>query len=282
MTNSKGNFEAKKSLGQHFLRSEKALQQMKDSVVNFSKQIKESEVVIFEIGPGEGVLTSKLLEYGGKVVVIEIDKRAIEFLKERFAEQIKNKKLLILEKDCLEVDYQKEISLTLFAQQGTVQYVLVGNIPYYITGAIFRHTFEQKVLPLTATFLVQKEVADRVVARDKKESILSISVKIFGDAKVVDIVKAGSFVPPPKVDSAILQISEIENPFKSKEEYAIFFEIMKSAFKQKRKYALSNIKNNLQEKLLDKYFDKLKTFIEEKQRAEDISLSTWKKIISEI
>ena len=155
-------FEAKKSLGQHFLRSEKALLQIKDSIKDFSN------FPIFEIGPGEGVLTEKLLEYGGLVYVIEIDKRSIEFLKEKFKKEIENKKLIILEKDCLDVDYH-------YYEE---KYVLVGNIPYYITGAIFRHTFEQKVLPLMATFLVQKEVAQRIVAQDKKESILSVSIKV--------------------------------------------------------------------------------------------------------
>ncbi len=253
------NLVAKKSLGQHFLRSEKALQQIKETVTG--------EFPIFEIGPGEGVLTEKLLGLGGEVYVIEIDKRSIELLKEKFVEQIKNKKLFIIEEDCLQVDYYK------YAEK----YFLVGNIPYYITGAIFRHTFEQKVLPISVTFLVQKEVAQRIVAKDKKESILSISVKIFADglgAKIVDIVKAGSFSPAPKVDSAILQISNI----KKINNYEKFFEVMKAAFKQKRKFALSNIKHILGEDMAEK----MKKYFSEKERAEDVGLETWKKIIKEI
>ncbi len=270
---------AKKSLGQHFLRSEKALLQMKESIGSFSDEIKNGEVVIFEIGPGEGVLTEKLLEYGGVVYIIEIDQRAIEILKQKFKKEIDNKKLFIINKNCLEIDYNTA-PLSTGEGPGVRQYVLVGNIPYYITGAIFRHTFEQKILPLAATFLVQKEVAQRIVAIDKKESILSISVKIFsldGNVKIIDIVKAGSFSPAPKVDSAILQISNIENPFKNKSHYDSFFKIMKAAFKQKRKFALGNIKHILGQEVAEE----LRKYFTEKQRAEDVSLETWKKIIKE-
>lgn len=264
---------AKKSLGQHFLRSDKALNEIVGAI-----QIKS--LPIFEIGPGEGVLTEKLLKEGFSVTVIEIDKRSIELLETKFSKEIKSRQLKIVEKDCLEMDYSRS--------NMEESYILLGNIPYYITGAIFRHAFEQKVLPKQVIFLVQKEVAQRILARDKKESLLSVSIKIFtehlDDVQIVDIVKAGSFVPPPKVDSAIISIKNIQKTFSTHEKYEIFFQILKASFSHKRKYLLSNLKTDLEEDLYKKYIEEIKNVISEKAnekvRSEDVSMETWKKIIA--
>ena len=255
--------KAKKGLGQHFLRSEKALQQIVDCInVDIS-------VPVFEIGPGEGVLTRKVLEKGYKVKAVEIDREAITYLNDVFFKEIQDGKLEIIERNVLEMEYPGK-------------YYLLGNIPYYITGAIFRHTFEQKNLPSGAVFLIQKEVGERIVARDKKESILSISVKIFGEAKVVDVVKAGSFSPPPKVDSVILKVENIRSPFGSGSERVKiekeFFRFLRAAFAHKRKFVLSNIKTELGEE--EKVF--MQKYVTEKQRAEDIPLNVWKEIASDL
>ncbi len=282
-------FTAKKSLGQHFLRSEKAINQIVGAICTAPPL--KGEVgwgpVVFEIGPGEGVLTEKLLEAGYRVIAIEIDKRSVETLENDLRDYVSNGQLTIIEKDCLEIDYG---SPSLGGGVWGEGYVLVGNIPYYITGAIFRHTFEQKVLPKQAIFLVQKEVAQRVVARDKKESILSVSVKIFteneNDVEIVDVVKAGSFAPPPKVDSAILNIKNIKNVFKSKEHYDTFFLILKAAFSQKRKFLMSNLKNKLGVVIFEKYLNLFQEiFVKkygEKIRAEDVNILDWKELIKNL
>lgn len=260
---------AKKSLGQHFLRSEKALKQLTESVDVSNKE----DTCVFEIGPGEGVLTREILNKGYTVFCIEIDKDAIIHLEQVFQKELTEKKLHIIEKDCLEVSYSDYLSQTNFKN-----YFLIGNIPYYITGAIFRSTFEQSLLPTGSVFLIQKEVGERIMAKDRKESILSISVKVFGVPKIVDVVKAGSFSPPPKVDSIIVKISNIKNPFRNKEHYDKFFSILRSAFHHKRKFALSNIKNELGENVKEE----LTKFIGEKERAEDIVLSKWEEILRSI
>lgn len=283
----KSKFEARKSLGQHFLRSDKAIGQIVDAVGAEQK-------TIFEIGPGEGVLTAKLLEAGHKVIVIEIDKRSIEVLENDFRDYLASGQLKIINKDCLEVDYTEELEKSPSPGGRDLGWGLVGNIPYYITGAIFRHTFEQKTLPKQVIFLVQKEVAQRVVAREKgkagKESLLSVSVKIFveneSDVEIVDYVKAGSFAPPPKVDSAILNIKNIKNVFKSANEYNTFFEILKAAFSQKRKYLMSNLKSKLSEEIFVKYkncFEEI--FVKKygiKARAEDVRMEHWKQLLVEL
>lgn len=309
-------FEARKSLGQHFLRSEKAINQIVDAIVPSPEGAREhlersrglGRGLVFEIGPGEGVLTQRLLEAGHKVIVIEIDQRSVEVLENDFRDYISTGQLKIINKDCLDVSYVEELGTPLIKGVDTTKgsagdFVLVGNIPYYITGAIFRHTFEQKVLPKQAIFLVQKEVAQRVVAREKgkaeKESLLSVSVKIFvendDDVEIVDYVKAGSFAPPPKVDSAILNIKNIRNPFTPLPEgvdtkrsvvAGDFWLILKAAFSQKRKFLMSNLKN----KLVPEAFEKYKNIFEEvfvkkygeKVRAEDVGTSDWKNLISKI
>lgn len=295
-SNEEGKYflKAKKSLGQHFLRSEKAISQIVNSIakphlVSPINKGGTTPEIVFEIGPGEGVLTEKLLEKGFTVIVIEIDKRSIEILRQKFEKEIENKKLFIIEKDCLEIDYAK-VLWEIFGEMGggkaaAQTYSLVGNIPYYITGAIFRNTFEQKVLPKEVIFLIQKEVAQRIVARDSKQSLLSVSIKIFSDqTKIVDIVKAGSFVPPPKVDSAILKIGNIQNTFHSStEKQDIFFKILRASFSHKRKFLLTNLKTDLEEVIFNKYFSRIQEVILEnysdKVRAEDLSIETWKEII---
>jgi 16S rRNA (adenine1518-N6/adenine1519-N6)-dimethyltransferase len=308
MQTSKYFLKAKKSLGQHFLRSEKAINVVVDN-------IKDLESPVFEIGPGEGVLTEKLLQKGFTVYAIEVDKRSVEILKEKFAKNISEKKLFIINNDCLEVDCVNEIHNTSNLTQNkntpppqslplrgptpssaeypsvvsteqtcntNCSYTLVGNIPYYITGAIFRHTFEQKVLPTQVIFLIQKEVAERIVARDKKESLLSVSIKIFSfQVRILDIVKAGSFVPAPKVDSAIISIENVDNPFAKGVSGAqeTFFKILRAGFSHKRKFFLSNLKTDLEKDLYDKYFEKIKPLVPEKVRPEDIGLGIWLEIV---
>jgi 16S rRNA (adenine1518-N6/adenine1519-N6)-dimethyltransferase len=257
---------AKKQFGQHFLKSEKAI----NDVVNCLNS-PETKTVI-EIGPGMGVLTKALLEKGFQVFAIEIDKESIKYLQENFTEYIKDKKLIIIDEDFLELDIDGLLV------ENFPPYYLVGNIPYYITGLIFRKSFSMKHLPKKVVYLVQKEVADRTVARDKKESILSMSIKYFGIPKIISIVKAGSFNPPPKVDSAILEISNIMK----QENEQLFFTLIKTAFLHKRKNALSNIKKYLLEaNVIDiNLWDKIKENISEKERAEDVPLSTWLKILN--
>jgi 16S rRNA (adenine1518-N6/adenine1519-N6)-dimethyltransferase len=239
-----------------------------------------NQKVAIEIGPGTGVLTKALLEKDFTVLALEIDKESIKYLQENFAEYIKNKKLFIIEKDCLEVDFG-ELALEYTKKE---IYYLVGNIPYYITGAIFRNSFTSKILPEKVVYLVQKEVADRVVANDKKESILSISIKLYGNPKKISTVKAGSFNPPPKVDSAILEIQPHPSPLLRKGEGTkqLFFKIIKVAFLHKRKYALANIKKYLVDtnEINNELWDEIKLNISEKERAEDIPLYTWIKILN--
>ena len=149
---------------------------------------------------------------------------------------------------------------------------IIANIPYYITGALLEHFLSAKVQPTTLVFLIQKEVAERI-ARSKKESLLSLSVKVYGEPKYIKTVPAGAFSPPPKIDSAILAIKHISRKnFENEKHEEIFFKIIRAGFSHKRKLLSSNLKP-----LLGENTEELltKSNIPPKSRAEDVSLENW-------
>jgi 16S rRNA (adenine1518-N6/adenine1519-N6)-dimethyltransferase len=230
----------KKSLGQHFLHNRHYLNLVADAA-----GIIKGEAVV-EVGPGEGALTEVLLERGAKVVALEKDARLIEFLQEKF----KGKNFEVIEGDALEFDISNYFT-------GTKKFKVVGNVPYYITGALFKKFLSAARQPQTLVFLVQKEVAERI-ARAKKESILSLSVKAYGTPAYIKSVPAGAFVPPPKVDSAIIAVKDIARVnFASPAHEEMFFELIKKAFGQKRKMLRATLG------------------VDSSERPEDLSLAQW-------
>ncbi|MFA5934786.1 MAG: 16S rRNA (adenine(1518)-N(6)/adenine(1519)-N(6))-dimethyltransferase RsmA [Candidatus Paceibacterota bacterium] len=269
--NSKISFgvHAKKSLGQNFLKSKTALMAI----------IKAGEVnpsdIILEIGPGKGALTEKILETGAKVIAIEKDDRLIEFLNEKFEKEVKSGRFSLITGDVLEIELS---SLNLEPRN----YKLIANIPYYITGLIFRKFLEGKIQPSKLVVMVQKEIADRIVARDEKESLLSLSVKCYGEPKKIMKVGKENFSPEPKVDSAILLIDNISKNFFKEITEENFFEVIKAGFAHKRKVLIANLKNIFIKNGKDpkKVFAELK--ISEKVRAEDLKLGDWKNLIINI
>jgi 16S rRNA (adenine1518-N6/adenine1519-N6)-dimethyltransferase len=249
--------KAKKSLGQNFLKSEKAL----NKIIEASK-IEKGDIVL-EIGPGRGALTKKLLEAGASVIAVEKDETLADELKNYLTDYVQSNQLEIIKKDVLDFfvsDYKK-----------IKNYKLVANIPYYITGALIEKFLTEKNQPTSITFLVQKEVAERIVSKDNKESILSISVKVFGVPKYISTVPKGAFIPAPKIDSAIINISNISNSIfkENKITEKRFFEVVKSGFAHKRKQLGSNLKNVIDEKRFSA------CEIDPKNRAENLTVENW-------
>ena len=213
--------------------------------------------LVLEVGPGKGALTQELLRRGARVIAVEKDPTMVAILKETFAKEIKNKKLRIVEADARD-------TLRTLDSELNAPYVVAANIPYYITGELIRTFLTAKNQPRNVAVLVQKEVAERI-ARSKKESILSLSVKVYGEPTYVSTVKRGNFAPPPKVDSAILAITHISrNHFKTISEET-FFKVVRAGFAQKRKTLAGNFKRALGTTL----------GVQEKIRAEDVPLATW-------
>lgn len=208
----------KKSLGQHFLHSPHYLAMIADAA-----HLQPGERVL-EVGPGEGSLTEVLLARGARVSAVEKDSRLISFLQKKFEREISEKQFELYEADALEFEV-KNIK--------NKKYKAVGNIPYYITGALFKKFLSAKHQPDALVFLIQKEVAERI-ARSKKESILSLSVKAYGDVRYVKTIPRGAFAPAPKVDSAILAVENISRKNFEDDAYEKrFFELVRAGFAQK-------------------------------------------------
>lgn len=227
---------AKKSLGQNFLKSDKAVLDIVGAAA-----LSSSDIAV-EIGPGKGILTEALLKNTERVVAVEKDDRLIGYLAEKFAGEIKSGKLILVHEDILDFRPLK------YGLKNN-SYKLIANIPYYITGLIMRKFLEDEIQPSKIILMVQKEVAERIVARSNKpfnsargkESVLSISVKVFGRPKLVKKISASCFSPKPKVDSAILLIENISSPFRNTEEKGRFFKILKIGFAHKRKLLKRNL-----------------------------------------
>ena len=310
--------KAKKSLGQNFLKSEPALKKIIEA-----GEIKNTDVIL-EIGPGKGALTKKLLEKAGKIIAVEKDNELFEFLQEKFSEEIKKGKLILLNKDILDITAKQDVLKRTLGRSGDDgqrrfsaenirgesenilrSYKLIANIPYNITGAILKKFLTEKNQPSLMVLMIQHEVAKRIVANNKKESILSISVKAYGEPKMIMKVPARYFSPAPKVDSAIIAIKNISRKFfeifppllnkegnegrflinsphpnpllvKERENFEEkFWEIVKAGFAHKRKKLSSNLKSL-------KNYPIGKTYgVEEElgnKRAEDLTLSDWVKL----
>lgn len=245
---------AKKSLGQHFLKSERALNKIVEA-----GEIKKSDVVL-EIGPGTGTLTERLLTKANRVIAVEKDDALYEILENKFPE------LELVHGDILDFTPPK------------TSYKLVANIPYNITGAILEKFLSAENQPERIVLLVQKEVAERIIARNNKASILSLSVKAYGKPKFVEKVLAGSFAPAPRVDSAILLIEDISKEFFDKFSERDFFRLVKTGFSAKRKKLSSNLSKIFPKNRTSEVFALLK--IGENTRAEDVSLAEWGQLAS--
>jgi 16S rRNA (adenine1518-N6/adenine1519-N6)-dimethyltransferase len=241
---------AKKSLGQNFLMHARIAGR-----IALTSGVDKNSVAL-EIGPGTGMLTRELLKLVKKVIAIEADYELFEKLQADFANEITEGKLELVHGDI------RAFTITSLPKG----YALIANIPYYLTGEIFRMFLETENQPKSMTLLVQKEVADRIVARDKKESILSLSVKAYGTPKREFLVPRGAFKPAPNVDSAVLTIRDISRKnFSLRKEEDLFFKLLHAGFAHKRKF----VRNNLSEAGLPV------GNIPEKARAEDLLLSDW-------
>jgi 16S rRNA (adenine1518-N6/adenine1519-N6)-dimethyltransferase len=245
--------KAKKSLGQNFLKSLPAIK----------KIVEAGEVTgedtILEIGPGKGALTTKLLESAGRVIATEKDRELFAYLSDKFVTEINEGKLILTEADILEMD------------PPVGKYKIISNIPYNITGAILKKFLTATNQPERMVLLVQHEVAKRIVS--EKGSILSISVKAYGEPKIILKVPARYFSPAPKVDSAVIRIGSISRNFFTKNSLSEekFWEIVKLGFAHKRKKLFGNLKTAS--------FNKIESLSE--KRAEDLTLFDWLALIKQ-
>jgi 16S rRNA (adenine1518-N6/adenine1519-N6)-dimethyltransferase len=238
-------------LGQHFLANDYYAKVLADAVA-----VRPGETIV-EVGPGKGALTKHLVATGAPVVAIEKDEVLAAKLPELFGD-----KVTVISGDVRDFVPKSD------------QYVLAANIPYYITGEIIRQFLEADTQPRAMALLIQKEVAERIVARDGKESILSLSVKVFGTPRIVAKVGKGNFNPPPSVDSAILLVEDISRKnFATHEDERAFFDVVRAGFAAKRKLLSGNLAKVYGKESVATAFDK--GGLSPKERAEDLALAQW-------
>ncbi len=257
-------FRPKKFLGQNFL--------IDKSV--FKKIIKSSNLqkndLVIEVGPGLGFLTNLLLKYVKKVIAVEKDKELADFLQIRFKG---SKNLKIIKEDILKLQLNSLIGSSRF-------YKVISNIPFYITSPLIRFFLESQPSPKLMVLMVQKEIAQRICAEPPNMSLLSVSVQFYGRPQIVAFVSKKAFWPSPKVDAAILKISQIQQPSKFLIEK--FFRIVRAGFANPRKQLINNLSSNLN---LEKEYvaQCLKSVkINPQTRAETLSVLDWKKLSSKI
>jgi len=259
-------FKVKKSLGQNFLKSNQIL----DKIIK-TANLKATEIVL-EIGPGKGYLTQKLLEKVNQVIAVEKDRRLIDFLQKKFKNELNNGKLELIYGDILEL----EIINPRITRLERENYKIVANLPYYITGQFLKKFLSSDFPPAKMVIMLQKEVAQRIISSSNKESILSLSIKAYGQPTYIATVKAKNFNPQPKVDSAILLIDNISKDFFREISEKKFFEVVKKGFSNKRKMLINNL-TFAPKKDLESIFKNLNISL--KTRAENLSLENWKKLI---
>ncbi len=252
-------------LGQHFLTGQWAATRLAQSIY-----VREDETIL-EIGPGKGALTRELLATGASVIAVEKDEALAEHLQNIFSEEIDSGKLKIITGDIRDITAKK---------MGLKKYVVAANIPYYITGEIIRQFLATNVQPRAMVLLIQKEVAERIIARDGKESILSLSVKAYGIPKMIAKVSRGNFFPPPSVDSAILLIENISRKSFSNISEDVFFKVVHAGFAAKRKFLSSNLAVVFDKEKISEAFTQLD--INEKIRAEDMQWEKWGRLATKL
>lgn len=208
----------KKRLGQHFLTDPRLLGRIADAL-----ECMRDDTVI-EIGPGRGALTEHLLQRAGRVIAIELDRELAPILRERWKDE---PRFTLVEGDVLEQD---------LAALAGGPYLLAGNVPYNITTPILFHAM-RRPRPARAVYLVQKEVADRVVAAPGSDDYgaLSVNVQALADAERLFLVGAKSFNPPPKVESAVMRVVPRATPLMDEAEEGPFRVFVQAAFGLRRK-----------------------------------------------
>ncbi len=228
-------FTFSKSLGQNFLINPSVCPKMAE------QSGAKKGVGVIEVGPGIGVLTCQLAERADRVVAIELDKRLLPVLDETLAEYDNIK---IINDDILKIDL-KELIETEFSG---MEVVVCANLPYYITSPVIMKLLEDR-LPINAlTVMVQKEAAQRICAEvgSRQSGAVTVAVNYYAKPQILFGVSAGSFMPAPKVDSAVIRLDILKEPCVQVEDEELFFKVVKAAFSQRRKTLPNSLSAGLQ------------------------------------
>ena len=230
-------------------------------------------VGVIEIGPGIGVLTQELCELADKVVAVEIDKRLIPVLDETLGDYDNIK---VINEDVLKLDLNKLIE----DEFKGMKVVVCANLPYYITSPVIMKLLEDKLNIEAITVMVQKEAAQRICAEvgSRESGAVTVSVNYYSKPEMLFQVSAGSFMPAPKVDSAVMRLNVYEQPLFELEDEKKFFTVVKAAFAQRRKTVLNSISSSLglEKSVVNDVL--LDSGVDSRSRAEKLSMNDFAEI----
>lgn len=267
----KYNIKANKNLGQNFLINEEVVTNIVDCS-NIDKQD-----LVIEIGPGLGTLTKYLLEKAGKVICIELDTKMLQILEDRFS--LYNNFELI-NNDVLKVDLKNIIEKE--KTEGKIKKVkIVANLPYYITTPIIMKLLEEELELESITVMIQKEVADRLIATpgEKNTGAITYSVYYYATSEAIMEVPNSSFIPEPAVTSKVIKLNIRKEPIVTPKNKEKMFKVIKCAFMQKRKTLLNSLTNNKIFENKNQGIELLKSLqINENIRPEELTLEQFEKI----
>lgn len=261
------DFNFSKGLGQNFLIDGNVVRSIRESA-NVTK-----DDYVLEIGPGFGTLTEELLLHAKKVVAVEIDQRLVEVLNYTLGD-FDNFELI--NEDILKIDFEKLVQERFEGRK----FKILANLPYYITTPIITTLLEKKLPVESMTFMVQKEVADRIVAKpgNKQYGSITVFIDFYSDAKIVCKAPKSVFIPQPKVDSSVVSFDLKEDLPKVDEK--VLFKLIHAGFQQRRKNILNSLTSdsslNLDKKKMGEILDDIG--ISHNLRAEDLSLQDYIRI----
>lgn len=258
----KYSIRPKKSLGQNFLVEPAGLRK-----VLTAAELQGDEQVL-EIGAGLGSLTVLLAQNAKEVLAIEIDQKLFPALQEALAPYANVKTI-----------HDDILNLDLDGLLHDQDFVVVANIPYYITSAIIRKLLEANKRPSRMILTIQKEVAERIIARDGKMSLLALSVQVYGKPDLVATIPAGAFFPAPDVDSAVLKLTLYEKPLIQEQNLDLFFKLAQAGFSQKRKTLRNSLASGLS--ISSQQAEKIlaDAQLESNRRAETLNLEEWNRLV---
>lgn len=257
---------ARKGFGQHFLVNPGVLVR----IIEAADLTQEDTVV--EVGPGLGILTRELASRAGRVVSLEVDKVLARYLAEGYAH---SSTVTILNVDALKVD----LSLVIPSE---TPYKVVSNLPYSVASPIIRRFLEAEHRPRLMVVMVQREVAQNMVAKPGDMSLLSVGIQVYGRPEMVGYVSPGSFYPPPKVTSAIVKIQVYDEPVISFQELRGYFEVVRAGFAAPRKQLRNSLAQGLDCRPAQVEAALTRAGVDSKRRAEMLALKEWEVVREEL
>lgn len=252
----------KKSLGQHWLKDRLVLADIADEAAI------TKEDTVLEIGPGLGTLTSELLKRGKRVVAVELD----DALAAKLPGQFPGTELTVVHQDILTFDLM----------QLPESYIVVANVPYYITSKIIQLLTTAPRKPKRIVLLIQKEVAERLAASAGDMSILAVSAQIYAEVRLGSVVPAEYFTPPPKVDSQVVILDLYKTPIVPVDDEKLFFRIVKAGFAAKRKKLRSSISSGLHMSKQEAELLLKDASLNPDDRAEALTIADWLSLVDAV